>query len=160
MKTLTAKRLRELITYEPETGHFVRRSGATAHRRSNQRRYIFVQLDGHAHYAHRLAFLYMTGEWPSAEVDHIDGDPHNNCWSNLRNATRHQNARNMRMPKTNSLGFKRVHFYSRSKLNPYQAVIRIDGKWKSLGFFATPETAHAVYVLAAKFHFGEFARAA
>lgn len=97
----------------------------------------------------------MTSEWPpdGMEVDHIDCDPTNDKWSNLRLATRAQNCANSTARK-NSTGFKGVQ--ARGK--KWVAGIKIDGKRVYLGRFDTPEDAHAAYCRAASAHQGEFAR--
>jgi hypothetical protein len=33
----------------------------------------------------------MTGKWPDAEIDHVDRDPSNDAWANLREATSSEN---------------------------------------------------------------------
>lgn len=86
MNTVSADRLRSLLHYDPETGLFTRnvsRQGfhadteaGTFHKQSG---YILVGVDRKHYRAHRLAWLYMMGEWPS-EVDHINGDRADNRW--------------------------------------------------------------------------------
>jgi HNH endonuclease len=93
--------------------------------------------------AHRLAFMFMEGKWPNDEIDHVDGNPSNNAWSNLRHATRSQNAQNQRRAQsTSSTGLLGVgkngdKFYARIY---YQGVITY------LGTFDTAKEAHEVYV--------------
>lgn len=178
--TLTAARLRELLHYDPETGIFTWRPrpvrvGFERNDRSwntrysgkpagsvNKRRggdsYRYITVDDTSYLAHRLAWLYMTGEWPADEVDHRNLDGLNNRWGNLREATGTQNLGNTRVNSKNTTGFKGVSFLRRT--GRYYAQIRIDHKSRHLGYFDTPEEAHAAYVAAAERYFGEFARAA
>ena len=90
--SLTAVRLREVLHYDPDTGEFsclrglrqkVGRPNATGH--------IQISVDDRRYQAHRLVWLYMTGEWPRLLVHHIDGDPANNRWSNLQQVTPAEN---------------------------------------------------------------------
>lgn len=74
--------------------------------------------------------------------------------ANLRQATRSQNMANARQKANNTSGFKGVHFL-RGK---WQAQIQIGGRRIHLGCYLTPEVAHMAYRIAAKKHFGEFAR--
>lgn len=90
------------------------------------------------------------------EVDHIDGDGLNCCRSNLRLATRLQNARNMRKSRANTSGYKGVTLEKES--GKWRAQITSMGKKYNLGRFLTPEEAHEAYCKAAKEYFGEFAR--
>ncbi len=97
---LTAERLRELLTYDPETGHFrwvftkgCRAGGQIA---GTVRRdgYLCIAVDGRKHKAHRLAWFYMHGRWPHPEIDHINRSKLDNRLCNLREATRVENNAN------------------------------------------------------------------
>lgn len=161
---LTAERLRSLLSYDAETGVFVwiaptsnRVKRGTVCKYKTSPGYIAVRIDRILIGAHRLAWLYMTGEWPIADVDHINGDRTNNRWSNLRAASRQQNLRNMQMrTRQNTSGFKGVSWISRCSL--WHAAIGIDRKNKSLGYFRDPVSAARAYDAAAINRFGEFAR--
>jgi hypothetical protein len=109
--------------------------------------------------AHRVIWLLVTGEDPGEfEVDHRDGDPANNAWHNLRLATRNQNQYNKKTCSHSSTGFKGVVAEPRNTNNPWAALISIDGDRIRLGYFHTPEEAHAAYCKAAVELHGEFAR--
>ena len=167
--SLTAERLREVIQYDPDTGkltwrkrragvRFGAEAGCSWHRPDGRMSYRTVYVDGYFYRGHVLAWLYMTGEWPSGDVDHRDGDGLNNCWGNLRAATRTQNNANQRLAITNKTGIKGVSFCRAT--GRYKAQIHIDGKNKNLGRFHTIEEAGDAYAVAARRHFGEFARLA
>lgn len=149
-RTLTAEILRELLDYDPDTGVFrnrIRRgnrgiAGAvTGTKRPTG--YVIIGIEGLDYYAHRLAWLYVHGEWPKADIDHIDGDPSNNRIHNLRDVSTTVNCQNHRGPKTGSqLGVLGVHKHRRK----YIAWICINKKKTYLGLYETPEMAHAVYL--------------
>lgn len=158
---LTQERLKELLQYDPETGVFTRliptqrtRAGDVVGR-SRADGYVDIKVDGKHYLAHRLAYLYMAGAWPSDEVDHKDLDRANNQWSNLRAATRSQNMANRAAWGVS--GLKGVQFHP--KTGKYKAQTKINGKDLYIGLFPTAEGAHAAYVRAANDNFGEFARA-
>src|SRR5688572_15965797 len=119
--SLTAQRLRELLRYDPESGIFY----WIAHRRGLQigdiagreasRGEWRITVDYVEYVAARLAWLYMTGEWPSHEIDHRDQQKLNNKWDNLRPATRPQNASNRSGFRTNRHKYKGVSFLTRLK---------------------------------------------
>ena len=171
MKTpdFTADFLRQVLDYNPLTGVFtwkVNRS-RQAKRGVVAGREIIVPDDHHVriigvkrknYYAHRLAWYWMTSEWPTKQIDHKDCNALNNAWNNLRLATPYQNSMNQRKRKNNKTGFKGVSFHKRDKR--FAASIRINGNLTWLGYFDTAEEAHAAYMAAARKHFGEFARAA
>jgi len=163
---LTQERLRSLLHYEQETGVFTwkvlrphAKIGAEAgaiHKDSGYRR---IKIDGRPYTASRLAWLYMTGEWPDHFIDHIDLSRTNNAWRNLRAATRAQNARNRPVQKNTRSGLKGVHFApTRTSFKKWAAHIRIGGVLKTLGYFEHPEEAHAAYAAASVAAFGQFAR--
>lgn len=154
-KELTAARLRELLHYEMESGVFTRRVavnnktkvGEIAGTYTNPDGYIRIRLDGYTYVAHRLAWLYVHGEWPPEQIDHIDTNQQNNTFSNLRTASNSENQQNRRRPmRTNKSGLLGV--YSDAKSGTWRACIRISGKTKSLGSYATPEAAHTAYLKA------------
>jgi hypothetical protein len=103
----------------------------------------------------RLIWVMMTGNRPSSlmHIDHIDGNPTNNRWNNLRLCEPQQNARNSKTPKNNSSGYKGVA----KSLNKFRAFIVVNRRQIHLGTFNTPEEASAAYQKAAIEKFGEFA---
>ena len=159
----TAERVRELLSYDPETGDFrwmVSRGGQRAGSIARCVRhdgYVVIMIDRKLYYAHQLAWLYMHGELVS-ELDHINGIRSDNRIFNLRPATRTQNNGNSRKPKHNTSGFKGVCYHKRDK--KWQAQIHHKGRQIWLGLFDTAEAAHAAYCEKANELFGEFARAA
>ena len=161
---LTAKRLRQVLYYDPNTGLF-RWNVSTSNRMkvgsvagAVSHAHITIGVDARRYFAHRLAWLYMTGEWPSHEIDHRDADGLNNRWANLRAATRTQNARNVPKQKNNTSGFKGAYFHQQSGL--WFASITVNRKQMYLGYFKTAKLAHAAYCEAAKTLHGDFARVA
>ena len=115
--------------------------------------YVAINLDGQMYLAHVLIWKIVTGCEPVGDIDHKDGDGSNNKFDNLREATRTQNMMNQKrwgkMPKG-----VRLH----RPTGRYAARIKLSGRDHSLGYFDTPEKAHAAYCAAAKEHFGDFAR--
>ncbi len=106
--------------------------------------------------AHRVIWAMMTGAWPEADIDHINGDRSDNRPANLRPATRAQNAINRKVCSRNSSGFKGVSFHKTDK--KWQARIRLGGVRHFLGYFDTPEDAHEAYTRASIEMHGEFRR--
>jgi hypothetical protein len=114
---LTQEYLRDVLTYEPDTGFFrwtKARSGRSkvggiAGWRDGVG-YIRIRLEKKDYKVHRLAWFYMTGKWPKNQIDHIDGDGFNNCWKNLREATNKQNQENVSLGKNNTSGYRGVYF--------------------------------------------------
>lgn len=178
MIALNQRQLKALVHYEPKTGNFIwlkrdirpnyRRfdlawntryaskiAGCVRHA-GRELSYIKIRINKKNYQAHRLVFLYMTGEFPSCGIDHKDADGLNNRWNNLRKANQSQNLANRRINYNNTSGFKGVHFNKRDKC--YQAYIGIKGKLKHLGSYNTADAAHASYMIAAKKYFGNFSR--
>ena len=152
--------LKRVLHYDPETGVFTWRVSLSwrgkigAEAGNIFRRYRHIRIHGKLYRVARLAWLYTMGEWPPLDVDHVDGDGLNNRWRNLREATVSQNLANARRRKDNTSGYKGVFRYPMG----FRARIYVGGKTLHLGCRATAEEAHALYVAAARRHFGEFAR--
>ena len=111
--------------------------------------------------AHRIAWALMTGEWLSREydIDHINGDPSDNSWVNLRRCLHHQNMRNQSRSVANTTGYKGVAERRDMKSGAiWQARITVGGKTQCLGHFDTAEDAARAYDLTALKLHGEFAR--
>lgn len=155
------ERLKLLLTYTPETGLFTRNIALSARYPAgtiagsmNAGGYIQIRIDGCNHNAHRLAFLYMTGAWPEADVDHISGVRSDNRWVNLRPAVRRVNCENRRTPRSDnfSSGMLGVTKDKRPLKKPYRATIQANGRPIKVGYFATAHEAHAAYVQAKRKH--------
>jgi hypothetical protein len=149
---ITQERLRELVRYCPETGIFT-------HLESNRRKkagmqagslrrdgYVYIMIGGHRALAHRFAWLYMTGEWPVADIDHIDGNKSNNSFNNLRDVSRSVNVQNQnRAKRTSKTGYLGVRYHGPNK---FVAAISLNGKSTYLGVFSDALNAHNAYLKA------------
>ena len=116
--------------------------------------YIVIKCNGGRFYAHRLAWFYVHGVWPVAEIDHKDHNPKNNAIKNLRAATRQQNLVNSRdiiRAESGVRGVRRVG-------NRWSATIGLNYKRVYLGTFGDQREAGMAYDRAAIAAFGEFAR--
>jgi len=154
VETLTADRLRELLHYDPPTGVFtwrvhasrrVRAGSVAGGSRVNGGGYRRISVAGVLYYAHRLAVLYMTGGWPTGEVDHRHGGRANNALSNIRPVTRTVNAQNLRKPTArNKSGHLGVSFEKRR--GKFVASICAAGTRTNLGYFDSAEAAGDAYL--------------
>jgi hypothetical protein len=104
--------------------------------------------------AHRLAWLYVYGEWPSDQIDHINRNRSDNRIANLRIATPTQNQANRSVCKRNTTGFKGVTVDPRT--GRFRAKIRVNGKRTHIGVFDSAEEAGAAYVAASRRVYGDF----
>ena len=151
---IDAARLRQVLTYEPDTGIFRWRVSLGSRSRPGASvgcpdalGYLRVTIDKKNYKLHRLAFLYMTGEWPAGCVDHIDGDPSNNRWVNLRDVDHYINMQNRRRArKGNATGLIGATYCKQN--DNWYSKIRSEGRYITLGRFSSPEEAHAAYIAA------------
>lgn len=147
-------RVRALFTYDPMTGSVTRRVRTSNRTHAGQtvghidsKGYLNVRVDGHTFKLHRVAWLCMTGAWPTNQIDHIDGDKQNNKWSNLRDVEPAANAQNKRTAlSTNVSGLLGVGY--RRDTGRYWARITVGSKTISLGVHQSAEAAHAAYLSA------------
>lgn len=151
--TLTQERLKELLTYDPDAGEFrwvfnvssTGRAGNVAGSRSKVG-YVLIRLDKRLYLAHRLAALYMEGEFPPKLIDHIDTDKSNNRWSNLRHATMSENMQNrLSAQKNNSVSGLLGVYWSKAR-KKWGAAIVVDSVKYFCGYHATKELAHQGYI--------------
>lgn len=150
--------LKNLLFFNPKIGIFTwikgRKKGSVAGS-VDKEGYIVIHILGKIYKAHRLAFLYMTGKFPEDQIDHVDGNPSNNAWDNLRKATNRQNQGNKKLRRNNTSGYKGVGWHK--SIKKWYSSISYDGKIH-LGYFEYAEDAALAYNFAAIDLFGEFAR--
>lgn len=164
---LTAERLREVLHYDPDTGVFTWRSdlktgynnnallhkaGDIAGCKDNIGRFK-ISIDSCNYYSHRLAWLYIIGEWPTNSIDHINGNNGDNRFCNLRDVLPRINSQNLRKPtKANTSGYLGV---TRHKKTRWRAVIRLPNGTRLYSYHDTAEAAYAAYLAAKrKYHDG------
>ena len=160
---LTQKELKELFTYDPETGLFCRiyRTANSTNMLPtvgsiNSIGYATLFIEGRNMYAHRLAWLYMTGRWPTHQIDHANMVRSDNRWVNLRDATRSQNHANKHKMPFNRSGLKGVGWHKQA--GAWRSRIMHNGKDMSLGLYDCPAAAHFAYIVAADKLQQQFAR--
>lgn len=145
---ITVERLKSVIRYEPRNGNLYRytmrnRKGRIAGHKEKGG-YVEVMIDGRIHPAHRLAWLYMTGEWPKGQIDHIDGDKWNNKWTNLRDVTGSINAQNRKRANKGRKHKLPLGVYKDG--DAFMALLWMNKKRYRLGTFATAKEAHETYL--------------
>lgn len=149
---LTQQRLKEVLRYVKSTGLFYWRvspkPGVVVGAQAgclNDKGYVLIGVDGRLYRAHRLAWLYVTGNWPVDLIDHRNTNKQDNRWRNLRAADERLNRENRHTPLAhNTSGFLGVT-WSRT-MQSWQAQIKSHGRNKVLGYFKCPRKAHRAYV--------------
>lgn len=162
MKPLSADRLREALFYDEESGAFtwrmppkipnVKVGDVAGSVRKDGR--VQIRLDGRIYFAHRLAWLYVHGVWPTGMLDHRNNSNSCNRISNLRLATRSENNTNSRARTDSKSGLKGVRLRPWGK---WEAHIFVGGKQVHLGCYQTAEEAARAYDREAAKNFGDFA---
>lgn len=159
-RPLTADLAREYLNYDPETGVFTRRKRTSSATKVGDvvgsmqvSGYLSVSVAGHQVLAHRLAWLYVHGDWPENHIDHINGMRSDNRFANLRDVSNKVNSENKRCAPKSGAGYFGVSFDGRR--NAYRSRIMHNGKEIWLGYFDSAEKAHEAYVEAkSKYHEG------
>ena len=157
LNPMNQERLKELLHYCPETGVFTwtaKKRGVTLDSVAGyvgRYGYWKITLDKKRYAAHRLAWLYVHGQWPDDCIDHINRVRTDNRIANLRLATHAQNRQNLSLNARNKSGVRGVSFDAVNQ--KWRASISVNGKAKNLGRFTTKAEAAAAYkVAAAKYH--------
>ena len=150
---LTQADVKKLFDYNPDTGSCTRLTRpsrnvhigdelGSVHCYSGGLKYRQTEINRTQYGIHRLIWLWVTGEWPENDIDHIDGNGLNNAWSNLREATHIENMRNKKIGANNQSGVVGVSFYAQTK--KWRAAINVaSGEKKHLGYFDSLEGAKA-----------------
>jgi hypothetical protein len=153
-------RLKQVLTYDPETGNcfwLVSRGAAAKGKVAGTLQaegYIMIRFERVAILAHLFAWYFMTGEWPTLEIDHKNNVRHENRWDNLRHGTRSQNHYNRSPAKEGTSRFRGV--YAVRKGGGHRWVAALHQKY--LGYFFSEEEAAKAYDRAALARDAEFVR--
>lgn len=152
--------LLKLLRYEPETGKLFWRErtpdmffGAIQNREhtcasfnsswAGEEAFTATMLNGYkigaighrSLTAHRVIWTMITGDWPKADIDHINGDRADNKWCNLRSVSRRENLKNMAISKRNTSGH--IGVYKDRRRGAFFAQIKVDGETINLGSFGS-----------------------
>lgn len=159
---LTQSRLKELLHYDEETGIFTRIKEVCGKREYigkvagtlNKRGYFQIHIDYKIYTNHRLAWLYMNGEFPKKgiHIDHIDRNKTNNSYKNLRLASPTQNLQNKEFARIDNLTSKTLGVCWYKRDSTWQAEICVNKKRIFLGRFKNLEDAKNAYLEAKKIY--------
>lgn len=155
MQKITHLELLSLVHFDPDTGVFTRKRDGYVIGKPDRKGYLLGYIK-HWHFRlHRIAWFYMTGIWPSKEIDHINGITSDNRWENLRECDHSQNNHNQGMRRTNTSGVKGV-YWSR-KQNKWRGQVCLNYRiHHTPAFQHIEDAAAAVRLLREELH-GEFA---
>lgn len=151
-RAITAAQARAVFCYEPSTGIVSRKVASQSrwlkvvNQHDNGDGYSRVTLLGYRVYLHRLVWLLHYGEWPTHQVDHIDGDRSNNRIANLRDVDHETNAQNEHKARRNNLSAGLLGVSYVASRQKFAARITHDGGSHHLGYFHLATDAHAAYV--------------
>ena len=140
--------INDALVYRPDTGEFywkVQRSNILPGDRAgtDEHGYRTILFEGVRYRAHRLAWFMMTGAWPAFEIDHINRDPSDNRWANLRDVPKAVNQQNRDKANTNNgTGYLGV----REMKGRFVARLQVNKRYVHIGCFDTPEEAHQAYI--------------
>lgn len=150
---ITQQQLKEHLSYDQNTGIFISEKTYGQPIKGKQlgtlhsTGYIVIRINDKLYKAHRLAWLYIYGEFPAC-LDHINRVRSDNRIANLRSICQKQNTQNSGLSKSNRSGLKGVGWCA--KLSKWRAKIMFNRKTIHLGYFADKNDAHIAYCKAAK----------
>lgn len=158
---LTVEFIRDRLDYNPNNGEFKIRKksgkkGVVGNKTGSKGKngYVYLYLNNNVALAHRVAWVYVYGEWPNEQVDHINRDRSDNRISNLRLASQSQNSCNGSLRSTNKSGYRGVS-WSKEKKKWVSRIVK-DRKQYVLGYFDDKEKAYMAYLEAANRLHGGF----
>lgn len=160
---LTQEIVKELLDYDPESGILTWKERSSIWFEDNENKtkdqirnwwnsrfanktasfqrsdkYFQIKIFGIGYKAHRIIWLWMTGDNPE-KVDHENGNCYDNRWINLRNVDHFANAQNAKKRRDNVSGVTGVSFFDQSQ--KYKASIQVNKKSIYLGLFSDFEEA-------------------
>jgi hypothetical protein len=160
---ITQDYLHEFFHYNPDTGIFSRKKCTGRSTKVGEivgshkgNGYLMLCLKSRLYLAHRIAWLYVYGQMPVSNIDHINGNKSDNRICNLRLANQSQNIANSMLSKANKSGFKGVRW--RKDIGKWTAAIMVNYKHISLGSYLVKEDAAQAYKKASIKYFGEYAK--
>lgn len=149
----TLARVHELLNYDQNSGRFTwkrsMRGPAKSGDEAGYKRpdgYITIKIDGQRVYAHRLAWFFVHGKWPTKFIDHINGDASDNRICNIRDVAPMVNSQNERVARKRKNGGALIGAHWSIVWKRWKSSICTDGKTKHIGWFDTKEQAHTAYV--------------
>lgn len=146
---MTKNELEKYLNYCKETGVFTWKTDRVSNKingkvaGSDHKGYIRIILNNKKYMAHRLAWLYVYGEWPNI-IDHINGIKNDNRIENLRNVNKRENNSNTYKHRNGHL----VGTFYAKHANRWRARITINSKIIYLGYYNTQQEAHKAYIQA------------
>ena len=153
----TPSRIKEVLHYDQETGLLTWRKPRPGIRPGTRAGYVrgdgyaYVCIDRAMCLVHRVAWAIVHGQWPQAEIDHINRDPSDNRLCNLRECTSSENKQNLGIKTNNASGYPGVSWHNQK--GRWRATVVLKGRQRHVGYFDSPSDAYAAYVSAkAKTH--------
>ena len=150
---LTQKYLKKVLRYYPGKGVFVRKAQTSPRIKvgdiagsKHGNGYVHISVGAKQYFAHRLAWLYMTGAWPKGQIDHKNGVRSDNRWSNLRSVSKSENMQNLKRARSDNLSTGVLGVYPHGR--KFVTSICLNGKRIYLGLYGSVEEARSAYLKA------------
>lgn len=159
--TLTQEELKEIVSYDPDTGKFTKLKRISDHpyfsntEWNHSQGYCAITIKNKNYFSHRLAWLYVHGKMPK-EIDHINGVRNDNRICNLRECNRNQNNSNKKAKINSKSGVKGVRWNEKNR--KWIAEIGVNSRSKYLGSYENIEDAKQAYQNASITIYGQYSK--